>query len=217
MKEDSQLRRDVEAELEWDPRIDAREIGVAAKHGVVTLTGHVASYASRWAAESAVGKVAGVKAIANEIEVRLGQEGERSDTELAGAALDALRGNVSVPMHNLKVVVRDGWLTLEGTVDAGYQREIAENCVSYLRGVRGVSNLLAVKQFTTVPDVQTKIEAAFRRHAQIDAQRIYVATVNGTVTLSGEVPTWQERREAESAAWAAPGVIRVENTIAVRP
>ena len=217
MKEDSQLRRDVEAELEWDPRIDAREIGVAAKHGVVTLTGHVASYASRWAAESAVGKVAGVKAIANEIEVRLGQEGERSDTELAGAALDALRGNVSVPMHDLKVVVRDGWLTLEGTVDAGYQREIAENCVSYLRGVRGVSNLLAVKQFTTVPDVQTKIEAAFRRHAQIDAQRIYVATVNGTVTLSGEVPTWQERREAESAAWAAPGVIRVENAIAVRP
>jgi osmotically-inducible protein OsmY len=217
MKEDSDLRRDVEAELEWDPRVDAREIGVAVKHGIVTLTGHVASYAARWAAESAVGKLAGLKAIANDIEVQLGKEGERSDTELAEAGLHALRANVSVPMRDLKMVVRDGWVTLEGTVDAGYQREIAENCVSHLHGVRGVTNMLAVKPFTTVSDVKTKIEAAFRRHAQIDAQKIHISTTNGTVMLSGEVPSWQERREAESAAWAAPGVTRVENTIAVRP
>jgi len=217
MKEDSQLRRDVEAELEWDPRIDAREVGVAVKEGIVTLSGHVASYASRWAAESAVGKVAGVKAIANEIEVRLGKEATLSDTEIATAAVHALRSNVSVPMRELTVVVRDGWVTLEGAVDAGYQREIAENCVSYLRGVRGVSNLLAVRPYTTVSDVKTKIEAAFRRHAQIDAQKVQVSTANGTVTLTGEVPTWQERREAESAAWAAPGVTRVQNAIAVRP
>lgn len=217
MKEDSQLRHDVEAELEWDPRVDAREIGIAVKHGVVTLSGHVASYVCRWAAESAVGKVAGVKAIANEIEVRLGKEGERSDTDLAEAVLQALRANVAVPMREVKVVVRDGWVTLEGTVNAGYQREIAETCVSYLHGLRGVSNLLAVRPFTTVSDVETRIAAAFRRHAQIDAQKVHISTVNGTVTLSGEVPTWQERREAESAAWAAPGVSRVENVIAVRP
>jgi osmotically-inducible protein OsmY len=210
------LRRDVEAALEWDPRVDAREIGVAAKDGVVTLSGHVSTYSERVGAEEVTTKVKGVRGIANEVEVKLGKEGQRSDTEIAAAAVTALGRHVAVPSEGVRVVVRDGWITLEGSVDAMYRRIAAENAVRFLPGVRGINDLISIRPRVAAADVKTRIEAAFYRHAHLDATHITVLASDGSVTLSGTVPTWHERKEAENAAWAAPGVLKVSNQIVVR-
>jgi len=215
MKDDSQLRRDVELALEWDPRVDAREIGVAAKDGVVTLSGHVSTYAEQVCAEEVTENVQGVRGIANEVEVKLGEAGVRSDTEVAAAAVDALRRHVGVPSESVRVVVRDGWVTLEGSVDGMYRRIAAENAVRYLHGVRGLTDLVAIVPRVVVSDIKTRIEAAFYRHAHLDAKHITVLASDGEVTLSGTVPSWQERKEAERAAWAAPGVAKVHNRLVV--
>ena len=216
MKSDTQLRHDVEAQLDWDPRFDSTGIGVAVKNGVVALSGHVGSYADRWSAQDAAQSVAGVKAIANELVVNLGSEAQRSDPQLAEAVLQALGANVSIPGDGIKVVVHDGWVTLSGQVNFWFQREAAERTVTHLRGVTGLANDITIKPQASVTDVKAKIEDAFRRHATLDAQKIRVQTDAGTVILEGEVNSWQERQHAEAAAWAAPGVSVVKDHLSVR-
>lgn len=219
MKSDRQIRDDVEAALDWDPSFDSRKIGVAVKDGVVTLSGHVGAFPDRWAAQKAALAVAGVKAVANEIEINLPLDAKRSDTDIAAAATVALKSNVSIPMDKLQLTVHDGWVTLRGKVDWWYQKNIAERAVRYLRGVRGISNSIEIsppKVQVSSTEVRSKIESAFQRQAHLDAQKIRVAVAGSTVTLEGEVPTWQERWEAETAAWSAPGVCKVEDHLVIR-
>jgi osmotically-inducible protein OsmY len=214
---DLQLRHDIEAELDWDSRFDSRQIGVAVKNGVVALSGHVGSYAEKRAAEEAAQSISGVRAIANDIVIELPSTARRTDAELAEAVIGALQGNVSVPSDHLRVFVRDGWITLEGEVVMWYQKSAAEAAVSPLPGVKGISNNIAINANASVEDVKGKIEDAFRRRAQLDARNIRVTATGGTVTLEGEVTSWGERQQAESAAWQAPGVSEVVDKIVVRP
>jgi osmotically-inducible protein OsmY len=216
MKTDTRLRHDVEAQLDWDPRFDSQGIGVAVKDGVVALSGHVASYADRWAAQDAAQSVAGVKAIANELAVDLAWDAQRTDPQIAEAALKALNTDVFIPATGVKVVVHDGWVTLSGQVDFWFQREAAERAITHLRGVKGLENDIIIKPRATAADVKAKIEDAFRRHASLDAQNIRVQTTDGTVTLEGEVNSWHERQHAEAAAWAAPGVSIVKDHLSIR-
>jgi osmotically-inducible protein OsmY len=213
-----ELRRDVQAELDWDPRFDSRNIGVSAKNGVVTLTGKVVTFAEKNAAEEATQAVAGVRAISNEIEVAPEESAKRDDGEIAAAALVSLKSNASVPADNIKVIVREGWITLEGEVSMRFQADMAEKAVQNLWGVKGVFNNITLKAVppTTVLDVKSKIEDAFRRHARLDADAIRVSVEDGTLILSGEVHSLRERNDAEMAAWAAPGVRKVENRIHVQ-
>ncbi|HZA76303.1 MAG TPA: BON domain-containing protein [Acidimicrobiales bacterium] len=215
MKDDNELREDVEDELEWEPSVDERRIGVAVVDGVVTLTGEVSSLAERWNAERAVERVAGVRGIANELEVK--RAVERSDTDIAAAAADALAANVVVPPDRVKVKVRDAWVTLTGELDWDYQRRAAERAVRNLPGVRGITNLISVKPRVQPTDIKRRLEETFKREAALDANRIRVQTSDGEVTLRGSVRSWVERREAEKAAWAAPGVTAVHNQITVDP
>lgn len=219
MKTDMDLRRDVEAEIEWDPRFDASDIGVGVRDGVVTLTGKVTSYAERNAVEEATQTVAGVRAIANEIEIDLHDSAKRDDAELAADALVALKSHILVPVDDIKVIVRSGWITLEGEVSLRFQADAAAKAVQNLWGVKGVINNIGLKvpPLTTTTDVKAKIEEAFRRHAQLDADTIRVSLDDGTLVLSGEVHTLRERNDAEAAAWAAPGVTKVDNRIHVYP
>lgn len=220
MKADTQLRDEIEAELEWDPSFDARRIGVAVKDGIVTLSGHVNAYVDRWSAQKAAQRIAGVRAIANEIQVSLSFDDKRSDTDIAEAALIALKANANVPADDIKVSVKDGWLTLDGEVSWYYQKHLAETAVSHLRGVQGVTNDLIIAPGavrTSASDIKRKIQDAFQRHAHRDSNRIQVSVTDGTVTLDGEVPSWREREDAEAAAWAAPGISRVEDRLIIRP
>ena len=217
MKTDADIRRDVEQELDWDPRFDARDVGVAVKEGVVTLSGQVRSFAERWAAQDATQSVGGVQAVANEIEVNLPADGERSDTETAQAAVAALRLNASVPVSKIKLVVENGWVTLNGTVAAWFQKEAAESTVRHIHGVTGITNDIAIKAPLSTTDVKGRIEQALRRRAQLDADKIHVHVAGGNVTLEGEVQSWPERYEAETAVWAAPGVTGVQDRLVIRP
>lgn len=215
MKSDTQLRTDVIDELSWDPSINDREIGVAVSNGVVTLTGRVDSYAQKYAAERAAERVAGVRALADDLKVKLPSRHERSDTDIARTALSALDWDIEVPT-GLKVKVVDGWLTLEGSVEWQYQRAAAERAVRNLTGVKGVTNLLTVAPKTvSAYEVSNRIKDALRRSAESDAERITVEAAEGKVTLKGTVRSWSERMDAERAAWAAPGVTQVEDHIAV--
>ena len=213
MSADSELRREVERELEWEPSVDERRVGVAVVDGIVTLTGEVSSFGEKWRAERAVERVAGVRGIANDLEVKLA--GERSDPDIAKAAADALKWNVMVPSDKVTVKVSKGWLTLEGEVRWDYQRRAAERAVRDLPGVRGVSNLIRIKPRVEPQDVKQKIEETFKRGATFDANRITVQAEGSEVTLRGTVRSWVERHEAEKAAWAAPGVTAVHNYITV--
>lgn len=214
---DTKLQHDVLAELEWDPSVDASQIGVTAKDGVVTLTGVVSSFADKMAAERAAKRVYGVRAVANDIEVKLPGGTERSDTEIAAAAVNALKWDTSVPGEAITVTVRNGWITLEGEVEWFYQKDASERAVRLLKGVKGVVNNIKVKSRVKPGDIKDKIEEAFKRNAEIDARRITVETQDGKVILSGRVRSWAERDEAEQAAWSAPGVTAVENHITVAP
>jgi len=217
MKSDSELKRDVENELKWEPSVNEAHIGVTVKDGVVALTGHVSFYGETFAAEKAAKRVYGVKAVANELDVKVPGISKRTDEDIAVACLGALKGNYSVPDEKIKVVVKNGWVTLDGEAEWQFQREAAMDSVRYLNGVTGVSNNMTVKNRVKPADVKDKIEAAFKRSAEIDARRVSVEARDGKVILHGSVRSWTERDEAQQAAWAAPGVTAVENQLAVTP
>jgi osmotically-inducible protein OsmY len=215
MKTDLQLHKDVIEELRWDPRVNEAEIGVAAKGGVVTLSGSVQTYAQKYAAERAVQRVAGVHGIADELTVRPTGTFLRNDTDIAHSAVNALTWDIEVPSDNITATVESGWLTLKGQVNWNFQKLAAERAVRYLGGVKGIANLIEVKPMVSPVEVKTKIEAALKRNAELDAKLINVETSGGKVTLKGNVRSWAERADAEHAAWAAPGVREVDDRLVV--
>lgn len=215
-----ELRQHVETALDWEPSVDASDIGVSVDEGVVTLRGNVDSYAEKMTAEHAALRVYGVKAVANDLSVRLASGDERTDTEIAQAAVAVLQWNTAVPADRVTVTVANGWVTLDGALDYYYQSAAAERAVRDLTGVKGVSNCIVLQAPVTpvkAGEVAAKIEAAFKRSAEIDARRINVAAQDGKVVLTGNVRSWSERQEAERAAWAAPGVTQVDDRLAVIP
>jgi len=217
LRNDSEIQKDVLDELKWDPSFEDDDVAVAVRDGVVTLAGYVKSYADKWRAERVVSGVKGVKAIANDLEVRLSSGTERADPDIARAALDALKWNISVPHDRIKVKVEKGWVTLEGNVDWYYQREAAERSVRYLTGVKGVTNLVAVQTRPVPSDVKRKIKEALQRGAQFDADHITVDVDGNRAILKGTVRSYTEWRDAERAARNAPGVIAVENKLVIDP
>ena len=215
MKTDLELTRDVVAELSWSPALRMEEIGVAAKDGVVTISGDVSSYARKMQAERLVEHVNGVKAVAVDLNVKLPTSFIHTDTEIAHAALDAIKWDVDVPDDKVQLRVEDGRVILEGSVEWQYQRAAAERAIRYLAGVRSVTNLIAISPKVSAHDVSVKIKDAFKRSAEIDSNKISVESLDGKVTLKGSVRSWAERRDAEKAAWSAPGVRQVDDRLAV--
>lgn len=215
-RNDFDLQRDILDELDWDPSADAAHIGVAVDQGVVTLSGHVPTFAEKRAAERIALRVKGVRAVANEIEVELPLAWKKPDGELAKAALDAIQWRVYLPEDQVKVKVDNGWVTLQGKVEWNFQRIRVEDAVRDLAGVRGVTNLLKVEPHLSPTGIKEKIRKSLERIAAEDAQHILVSADGPAVTLAGTVRSWMEREEAEQVAWAAPGVSEVVNRIQVR-
>jgi osmotically-inducible protein OsmY len=215
-KTDAQLQRDVSDELRWDPSVVSAEIGVASKDGVITLTGQVDSFAKKNAAVRAAERVGGVRAIAEDVTVVIPASLTRTDADLAHVVANSLRWDVQVPDEKIKARVDDGWVWLDGEVDWQFQSRAAERAVRNLTGIRGVSNMVRVKQHASAPDVKHRIEEALKRHAELDSQQIQVDATDGKVTLRGKVRSWTERQDAELAAWSAPGVSMVDDELVVR-
>jgi osmotically-inducible protein OsmY len=214
MKTDMQLREDVEQELLSEPSVLSTNIGVIVEAGVVTLAGKVETFPEKWGAEKAALRVSGVKAVANEIEVKLTTDSRRADQEIAQAATNSLQWNIALPA-NLQVVVEDGWVTLKGKVNWQYQKRLAEDTVRWLTGVKGITNAITVKPRVAPSVVKAKIESAIMRNAFLDAKGIQVRADDGKVTLEGTVYSWLEKEQAEDAAWSAPGVTEVDNKLVV--
>jgi osmotically-inducible protein OsmY len=217
MKSNEEIERDVREELKWDPDLDASDIAVSVKDGVVTLAGFVKSYTDRLEAEQAAKRVAGVRAVANDIEVRLPAIDQRPDPDIARDAVAALKAELPISHDRIKVIVKDGWVTLEGAVEWQYQKTTAENAVRKVKGVKGVTNVVTVKPKVEPSELQRKIIDAFKRNAEVDANRITVEANGSEVILKGTVRSWIEREEAERVAWSAPGVTKVEDRIVVSP
>lgn len=211
IRTDQEIQKDVIAELRWEQGVDASQIGVAVKDGVVTLTGKVETYLEKWRAEEAAHRVSGVMAVANDIEVRA--IGERTDSDIAAAAVHALKWNASLPAEKVQVTVSGGWVTLKGEVEWQFQKQEAERVVRRLWGVKGVSNLITLKPVASPTDLKKKIEDALVRSAEIDANKITVEVQGTKAILKGKVRSWAERQEAERTAWLAPGITAVDNQI----
>lgn len=212
---DEELRRNVLDALEFDPRIDATGIGVAASQGVVTLTGHVGTYSEKYDAEKVAAHVKGVRGIAQDIEVRTGYEQGNSDDELAKRALNSIGWNASIPDNKVQVKVQQGWVTLTGEVSWNFQRAAAESAVRRLSGVKGVANLIKLDAGVQINDVKERIQRALQRSAELEAHDIQVAVHDRKVTLTGKVRSWSDRHAAEQAAWSTPSVIGVEDKLVV--
>ena len=218
IRTDEEIQSDVLEELKWDTRVRPNEIGVAVKDGIVTLTGWVDSYLKKMAAEEDAHRAPGVKAVVNDIEVRLPGSAERTDADLARAVLDALKWDASIPTDKIDVTVSHGWVTLKGDVDYYFQKRDAERVVSRLSGVRGVTNLLVVRALPSPPrseDLKQQIEKALVRNAETDARRITVEVQGSKAILRGAVSSYAEKKAAEETAWSAPGVTEVDNHIVV--
>lgn len=215
MKTDTQLQHDVMAELKWDASVNANQIGVEVKDGVVTLSGHVDKYSEKWAAERAAQKVTGVKALAVELEVNLPSASNRSDADIARTAGNVLEWTTSWPTDHVVVMVEKGWVTLSGELDYEYQRKIASSAVRHLMGVTGVSNQIVIKSRLTSSSVKSEIEAALKRRALTDAQEIMVTVDGGEVTLTGVVQSWSERDMVNDSVWNTLGVTDVIDNISV--
>lgn len=215
MKSDNQIQLEVMEEIGWDPMLNANDIGVSVRDGVVTLSGNVTSYPKKLAAEKAAKRIKDVRGVAMDLEVRLGFENQRNDTEIARAAVDALRWSSVVPDEKVKVKAEDGWITLEGEVPWQFQKVAAFNAVHHLVGVKGVSNLITLSQTVNIANVQNNIRKALERNADIEANRIRIGAKGSTVTLSGAVNSWTERSIAERAAWSSPGVTTVNDELLI--
>jgi osmotically-inducible protein OsmY len=214
---DEDIQRDVLDELKWDSHVQVNEVGVVVKDGIVTLTGWVDSYLKKLAAENAAHRVPGVNAVANDIEVRLPGSAERTDADLAKAVLDALRWDAAIPAGKLDVTVSQGWVTLRGEVEFGFEKRDAERVVQRLSGVKGVTNLIIVRSHPLPSDLKQNIEKSLVRNAETDAQRITVEMQGSKVILRGTVRSYAEKKAAEDTAWSAPGVTDVENRIVISP
>jgi osmotically-inducible protein OsmY len=215
MKTDQEIQNDVMDELKWEPFLTASEIGVAVKNGIVTLSGTVDRYAKKIAAETAAKKVNGVKAVAEDIEVKLGTSSKKNDTEIAEAAIIALKWHSAMQENKIKISVENGWVTLEGDVDWEFQRNSAKYMVENLIGVVGITNNIKIKTVVAGTDVKRKIASAFHRSATVDSEKINI-TLDGTkVILSGKVRSFAEKKDAENAAWLAPGVNSIENKLEI--
>jgi osmotically-inducible protein OsmY len=215
VRTDADLKRDVTAELAWDPAVKSTTVGVAVKDGVVTLTGHLETFAEKHAAARAVQRVAGVQAIALELDVKLSPDHKRSDTDIATGAEQALKWNTAVPIEAIRLTVDRGWITLQGEVDWDYQRRAAEKAIRPLMGVVGISNEITLRTRAKAADVSRRIEEALTRQAIREAKHIQIAIDGTTVKLSGNVHSWQEREAAQGVAWSAPGVRTVINELRI--
>jgi osmotically-inducible protein OsmY len=215
MKTDAQLKADVTRELDWDPAINTAHIGVVVKDSVVTLTGHLDTYAEKFAAERAAQRVNGVRAVAVEMDVKLAPSHQRNDTDIAQAVESALKWHALVPAERIQVKVEKGWVSLTGEVDWEYQRAAAQKAVRPLTGVLGLFNDIKLKARVAPSNVSKLIQDALTRHAEREAKHIQVSVSGSTVTLSGDVDTWAERAAAEGAAWSAPGIGQVVNRLQV--
>jgi len=217
IRTDEELQADVLEELKWDTRVQPNEVGVEVKDGIVTLTGWVDSYMKKMAAEEAAHRVRGIKAVANDIEVRLPGSAERTDADLAKAVLSALKWNTTIPAGQLDVTVSQGWVTLKGEVEYGFQKREAERAVQRLAGVKGVTNHIVVRPRVWPSDLKQQIEKELVRNAETDARNITVEAEGSKVILRGTVRSYAEERAAEEAAWSTPGVSEVDNRIVVSP
>jgi osmotically-inducible protein OsmY len=217
MRSNGEIEKDVKAELEWNPDLDATDIAVSVKNGVVALAGFVKSYTDKYEAEAAAKRVAGVVAVANDLEVRMPSVDERPDPDIARDAVAAIKSQLPISSENIKIIVKNGWVTLEGEIEWQYQRQTAESIVRRIMGVKGVSNTILLKPRAEPEEVKRKIQEALRRSAEVDANRVEVEAQGSEVILKGTVRSWIEREEAERAAWSAPGVTKVEDRIVVAP
>ncbi|WP_233801540.1 BON domain-containing protein [Paraburkholderia sp. HP33-1] len=215
MKTDGQLKHEVEEEFEWDPAVTATDIGVEVANGVVTLSGHPPSLAEKLAAEKAAQRVAGVKAVVVDMEVRLPQRDQHSDEEVAGAVHAILHWSAAVPNDAVKIQVEKGWVTLTGALDWAYQRHIVARAVGQMRGIRGLTNAIEVHRKVASNEIGKNIEQAMRRHAEREVRHIGIDVKDGTVTLTGKVGSYAERKIARGVAWSTPGVCAVVDDLVV--